>query len=175
MKKTMKQIREQIDFWKQKTAEEMPNGLKVSIDYLGYEAPIELKVEEETAETMQQIEKSMAARKNFFDCNQLLRKANSIIIEESGMATIEMIEKIKLNQKLISSFDYFNKKKKKTTSLNQTGQTVTREVLYEPEKVAKIIEAAEEENRFLQSVIDKSNLLVELELTEKEEKLFEIN
>lgn len=168
----MKEIRDRIDFWKKKAEEHMPNGLKCTIDYQGFEAVKALNIEEETIETMQQIELAIKAKENSFECQKLLRRINTLIVAETGLSTIETIEKIKFNQKIISDFGYFNKKKKKNTSLNATGMTVTREYLYEPLVIANKIEALEEENRLLQTVIDKSNLLLELELTETEALLF---
>ena len=168
----MKEIRDQIDFWKKKAEEHMPSGLKCTIDYQGFEAVKALRTEEETIENMQQIELAIKAKENSFECQKLLRKVNSLVVAESGLTTIEAIEKIKFNQKIISDFGYFNKKKKKNTSLNATGMTVTREYLYEPLVIAKKIECLEEENRFLQAIIDKSNLLLELELSEVEALLF---
>ena len=172
MKKTMKEIRDRIDFWKKKAEEHMPNGLKCAIEYVGFEAVKALNTEEETIENMQQIELAIKAKENSFECQKLLRRINTLVVDETGFSTIEAIEKIKFNQKLISDFGYFNKKKKKNTSLNATGMTVTREYLYEPLVIAKKIECLEEENRFLQTVIDKSNLLLELELSETEAILF---
>ena len=172
MKKTMKEIRDRIDFWKKKAEEHMPNGLKCAVEYVGFEAVEALNTKKETMENMLQIELAIVAKKKSFECQQLLRKINSIIVEESGLSTIEAIERIKFNQKLISDFGYFNKKKKKNTSLNAQGITVTKEFLYEPLTIAEKIESLEKENRFLQSVIDKSNLLLELELSETEAILF---
>lgn len=168
----MKEIRDRIDFWKKKAEEHMPSGLKCTIEYIGFEAAKELNVESGTIENMQQIELAIKAKENGFECQKLLRKINSLVVAESGLSTIETIEKIKFNQKLISDFGYFNKKKKKNTSLNAMGATVTKEFLYEPLEIANKIETLEEENRFLQTVIDKSNLLLELELTKTEALLF---
>ena len=103
-------------------------------------------------------------------CNNRTSNRNRKIFREKYDP--EAIEKIKFNQKLISDFSYFNKKKKKNTSLNAQGTTVTKEFLYEPLTIAEKIEKLEKENRFLQTVIDKSNLLLELELSETEAILF---
>mgnify|MGYP003518924321 FL=1 len=165
-KKTIKEIRELIKKTEREVSELFPKANKLFVVYPGFSAPEELgkRIAADRKVLAEQLKEFLELRIKLQGYKTALRVANNKPIYE-GLSTIDLIEAIKDEQKLLGELYIFNAARQLDTSLNsQTGTNQTTETLYAPDEIKELKKHIQERIEKYQSEIDKANLTVTLEL-----------